>query len=304
MNRTPPTAVRRELRREVGFGCPIAGCGIPYLTWHHFDPEWRIEEHHRPEGLIALCLTHAGHADGGAYERDYLKSLKQAGRPEAEEVRGELTWMRRRVLALVGGNWYYETPVILQVGSTKAIAFDRDEEGYLLLSLRMPSLSGQPRARIEENFFTVGRNHVTDVECAARGRTIKISYPNGDLFRHEHRDISDEEELRDRYGALVGPQSVSAMVQFPVTVVEVSERTNNSRLEFTSRTTRLGGNQMTGCWSNRNNVGTYIEVSPAAEARLFADLHASVPRRSSRPPGGTPAPAAAAAGRTPPCAPA
>src|ERR1700733_8062410 len=88
MNRTPPTAVRRELRREVGFGCPIAGCGIPYLTWHHFDPEWRIEEHHRPEGLIALCLTHAGHADGGAYERDYLKSLKQAGRPEAEEVRG------------------------------------------------------------------------------------------------------------------------------------------------------------------------------------------------------------------------
>jgi len=98
VNRTPPAAVRRELRREVGFGCPIPDCGIPYLTWHHFDPEWRVEEHHRPEGMIALCLTHAGLAD----------------------------------------------------------------------------------------------------ECAARGRTIRIDYPNGDRFRHEYRDISDEEALRER----------------------------------------------------------------------------------------------------------
>lgn len=269
MNRKPPVAVRRELRKEVGFGCPIAGCGIPYLTWHHFDPEWRIEKHHRPKGMIALCLTHAGYADADAYERDYLRSLKQAARPEADEVRGELTWMRRRVLALVGGNWYYETPTILQVGSVNAISLSRDDEGYLLLNLRMPSLSGQPRARIEENFFTVGRSHVADIECAARGRTIKISYPNGDLFQHEYREISDEEDLRNRYGDLVGSQSVAGMIQFPVTVVEVSERTSNSHLDFGPRSTRLGGGQMIGCWSIGNNVGVHLGVSPTDEARLF-----------------------------------
>src|SRR5918912_315690 len=36
VNRTPPAAVRRELRREVGFGCPVPDCGNPYLYWHHF----------------------------------------------------------------------------------------------------------------------------------------------------------------------------------------------------------------------------------------------------------------------------
>lgn len=274
VNRTPPVAVRRELRREVGFGCPIDGCGIPYLTWHHFDPEWRVEEHHRPEGMIALCLVHAGYADGAAYEREYLRDLKRVGRSEADEIRGELVWMRRRILALVGGNWYYETPIILQVGSTDAISLGRDDEGYLLLSLRMPSLSGRPRARIEENFFTVGRDHVVDIDCATRGRTITIDYPNGDRFRHAYRDIADEEALRDRYGDLVGHRSVKGMVEFPVTVVEVSERTSNFRLDFDPVATRFSSNKMTGCWSIGNKIGLRLGVSPAEEARLFTDSRA------------------------------
>jgi hypothetical protein len=270
VSRTPPIAVRRQLRKEVGFGCPIPGCGVPYLSWHHFDPEWRLEEHHRPEGMIALCLTHAGQADANAYETDYLRSLKQAGRPEAAEVRGKLAWMRRDVLALVGGNWFYETPIILQVGSTNAIWFGRDEDGYLLLNLRMPSLSRAPRAEIEENFFTVGRDHVGDIECAARGRTIRIDYPNGDRFRHEYRDVTNEDDLRGRYGNLVGPHSVSDMIRFPVTVVEVSERTRDYQLDFDPQTTRLGGVQMTGSWSIRNRVGVHLGVSPADEALLFS----------------------------------
>jgi hypothetical protein len=221
--------------------------------------------------MIALCLKHAGHADANAYEREYLRSLKQSGRPDEAHVRGELTWMRRRILVLVGGNWYYETPIILQIGSTSAISLSRDEEGYLLLNLRMPSLSGQPRARIEENFFTVGRDHVVDIECAARGRTLRIDYPNGDRFRHEYRDITDEEALRERYGDLVGPRIVAGMIQFPVTVVEVSEKTNNSRLDLDPLTTQLGGVQMTGCWAIQNGVGVHVDATPEDEARLFAD---------------------------------
>ena len=55
MNRTPPKKVIQTLRQEVGFGCPVPNCGNPYLEWHHFDPPWSIENHHRPEGMIALC---------------------------------------------------------------------------------------------------------------------------------------------------------------------------------------------------------------------------------------------------------
>lgn len=270
MNRTPPADIRRRLRAEVGFGCPIPGCGIPYLTWHHFDPEWRVERHHRPGGMIALCLNHAGLADGGAYPADYLRDLKESGRAGAEEVRGQLAWMRRRALLLVGGNWYYETPVILRVGSTDAIVLSRDSDGYLLLNLQMPSTAGSQRVRIEENFFVVGRDHVLDVECAARGRTIKISYPNGDRFAHEYWDVESEEELRHRYSdELVGPRPVATMVEFPLTVVEVTERTANSRLEFGPLGTRLGGVRLERSWAISCGVAIDLNVSPAEEAMLF-----------------------------------
>ena len=48
------SAAIRTLRREVGFGCPV--CRSPFLTWHHFDPPYHVEEHWRHEGMIALCL--------------------------------------------------------------------------------------------------------------------------------------------------------------------------------------------------------------------------------------------------------
>jgi hypothetical protein len=41
--RRPPMDVIRLLRSEVGFCCPVEGCGNPYLTWHHFDPPRRVE---------------------------------------------------------------------------------------------------------------------------------------------------------------------------------------------------------------------------------------------------------------------
>jgi len=77
MDRTPPVEVRRALRREVGFGCPVSGCANPYLEYHHFDPPWRTHEHHDPLGMIALCAEHHKKADAGAFTLSQLRALKQ-----------------------------------------------------------------------------------------------------------------------------------------------------------------------------------------------------------------------------------
>jgi hypothetical protein len=77
MERTRPLAeIRRQLRGEVGFGCPVEGCGSPYLTWHHFDPPWREREHHDADGMFALCLQHHKEADSGAFSDSQLRSFK------------------------------------------------------------------------------------------------------------------------------------------------------------------------------------------------------------------------------------
>ena len=77
MNRTPLAKIRRLLRREVGFGCLVEGCGSPYLTYHHFDPPWARRHHHELKGMLALCLQHHKEADAGAFTDSQLRQLKK-----------------------------------------------------------------------------------------------------------------------------------------------------------------------------------------------------------------------------------
>ena len=134
MNRTPPTEVRQALRKQVGFGCPIQNCGNPYLEWHHFDPPWREREHHNLEGMIALCAEHHGKANAGAYTKEQLHLFKKEAENRSVQVKGRFDWLRNRLLAYVGGGFYYEVPVIFQIKNYPVVWFNRDEEGHLLLN--------------------------------------------------------------------------------------------------------------------------------------------------------------------------
>ncbi|MEW8055956.1 MAG: hypothetical protein AB2796_11590, partial [Candidatus Thiodiazotropha sp.] len=108
MNRTPPKNVREKLRQEVGFGCPIDECSNPYLQWHHFDPPWRIKNHHNPEGMIALCPAHHGKADAGAYTPNQLRAYKK-NKVQSQKIKGKFDWLRNDLLVVIGGMFYYKT---------------------------------------------------------------------------------------------------------------------------------------------------------------------------------------------------
>jgi hypothetical protein len=55
--------------------------------------------------MIALCLDHAARADAGAFTNDQLRTLKREGRDRATAIRGRFDWMRRDLLAVVGGKF-------------------------------------------------------------------------------------------------------------------------------------------------------------------------------------------------------
>src|SRR5438093_427730 len=108
ISRTPPANVRRLLRSEVGFGCPVPACNSPYLSWHHFDPPWAIAHHHNPDGIVALCVQHHGAADGGAFTNQQLHAFKDRrynGR--GTRLQGRLTWRRSRLFVIAGRNLWF-----------------------------------------------------------------------------------------------------------------------------------------------------------------------------------------------------
>lgn len=174
MNRTPPDEVRRRLRSEVGFGCPVEGCDSPYLTWHHFDPPWAEREHHDPDGMVAMCVEHHGKADQGAWTKDQLRAFKDPGQNHAaDRVRGQFHWKRERLVLLAGGNWWSRCEVLLQCGPIPIIWLSRDENGYELLNLDLYDERGAPRLQLRDNDWIVDRN-VEDLECPPRKASLTV----------------------------------------------------------------------------------------------------------------------------------
>lgn len=271
-SRKPPRDVLRILRREVRFGCPAEGCGRPYLTWHHFDPPWRIENHHRPEGMIALCREHADKADNGSYTDDQLREFKRSGRSMAQRVGGKFDWLRRELVSVVGGTLYYRCPTILQVNSHRCIWFEEDDSGYKLLNFRVPAIGGQGRAQLTNNFWTVTTG-VEEINSPPNGRTLEVRYRNGDRFRIEFHSPETASALVDRYPQfrreVVDKVLGDAFAEGPVTVASIWDR-SAGLVDFSPTETRIGGVTMSGgVMSNIGKAALYLRVDPAVEARLF-----------------------------------
>lgn len=252
MTRKPPAAVLRQLRSEFGFGCPVPDCGSPYLTWHHFDPPWREREHHNPDGMIALCREHHDKAEAGAFTKDQLRQFKVEGQWRADEVRGRFDWMRREILAVVGGNFYLETPVIVAYQGKPLIWFKRDPDGYLLLNFQMLTMSEHPRVSLEDNYWSAGGNP-DDLVSPPSGRLLEVSYSNGDRLRIEFLELDFAEHFEARYPDAM---LIATQIAFPITAVELQQGVGGTEIEFGPREKRWGrGGGMRNCFAARCNVG-------------------------------------------------
>lgn len=98
---------------------------------------------------------------------------------------------------------------------------------------------------------------------------MTIEYNNGDRFRHQFRDLTDEDDLRSRYPDLLGSRGIPEAIRFPLTLVEISERAQDSELDFDERKARIQRATIRGSWSINNRVGVHWGVPPDYEARLF-----------------------------------
>lgn len=266
--RTPPVSVQRQLRQEVGFRCPVPGCGNPYLSWHHFNPPWRHEHHHRPEDMIALCLDHAAKADGDAYSPELLRGWKKSGQAQAKAIEGKFEWMRHDYLAVIGSNFYYKNATILQIGDRRCIWFGRDADGYQFMNFWMPTTAAEPRARIFENGWVVPPT-IRDMECPPTGKRLKVWYANGDRIAFEFFDVEGARQLVDRYPAT---KDWRDYVSFPTTVVEISERAAGSPIEFgPTKTTLPGQNIIRDSFIGSSGVAIQIGPVPQIHAPPLDD---------------------------------
>lgn len=240
-----PIEIRRNLRKEVGFGCPIPGCGSPFLEWHHFDPPWEPLHINNEPGMIALCGVHHPQADQGAWTDDQFRKLKKDGKRLREEaVSGQFNWLRNKLLAVVGGNFFYDTPIIFEYMSKRRLWFTRDDEGYFRLNIDMMTITGEERIVMENNDWIL-RGYPDDFECPPSGRLIHARYWNDDELRIEFLELKTVEDASKRY-----PQRAKAgwdPVTFPITAVEILNRVADTCVSFDKDNCSINGYVFRGC---------------------------------------------------------
>lgn len=254
MRKSIPSSVKKELRTEVGFGCPVKGCGNPYLEYHHFDPPISVKPHNNPEGMIALCAQHHKKADGGAYTAEQLHALKR-DKTNADLVKGNLDWLRKDLLAVVGGNFYYETPKVITIDGIDLVSLVRDKEGYLRLNVNMLSLESEERIIIEDSSWENIGSPV-DLRSPPQGKELEVKYANGDYLYLRFVELKTEVAAIKRYD-----RDIFSDLTFPLTAVEVNMTIAGTNIALTSESSQIEGLTMMGCLSSHCGGGVLIENS-------------------------------------------
>ena len=180
MRRTPPESVQRELRREVGYGCPVDGCRQPFLTWHHFDPPWGIRPHHEQQGMIALCRQHHDFADAGGFSNDELRSLKTKDN-SIDSVKANFPWAKMAMLIRLGGCYSGGSSTVLRVSEDPVVSLTTGPSGLVSLSFTLKLPDGTIVASMIENVFQSDPLTLHDLSCTASATRIKVLFKPRDI---------------------------------------------------------------------------------------------------------------------------
>jgi hypothetical protein len=204
-SRTPPAAVRRQLRREVNFGCPVrysadTGCGCPILSYHHFDPPWEGHFLHEPDGMIALCPRHHTQADGGAWTAAQLRQMKRE--PFIDDLlKVPWPWRTEGLVVKIGPSLVLGSGSPLRLNENKLLGFrpvQIDQLGGNTISFdaKIPGTGGDIWLQIDDSWFEAQLNDVSDIEFAPQLRQFQARHRDGStirlrFFKVRHADFDD-----------------------------------------------------------------------------------------------------------------
>jgi hypothetical protein len=194
MNRTPPQSVRKRLRTEAGFCCAVPHCGIPYLTYHHFDPPWSVREHHNPAGMIALCLPHHSEADGRVYTVDQLREFKATAK-DFTSVGGRSNWRRENTLIVIGGSYTIDTPQILVIRDNPILWLTKSSEGNDLINMDLRGPTGEPLFSMRDNDW-LAFPPVDDIIAPPQHRSLSIRSNSTSVSLDMHFTAKQPELIR------------------------------------------------------------------------------------------------------------
>ena len=183
-NRYIPAEIRRNLRQETCFCCPI--CGSPILEYQHIIPWSEIQKHYSKH-MVALCPTCHALADNKTYSESFLYQLKQAGKDSpgwAHSIR-----LFSDDFYLQVGSIKFEKPrEILKIDNTNVLSINRSDDANLILDTIFQDPYGHELLSVNNNELKIDTSKFWDIEYNGKYLTIR-KRPHQVVFNIVHSDF-------------------------------------------------------------------------------------------------------------------
>jgi len=237
----------------------------PIFWYHHIVP-WEIEHHFRPEDMMVLCPNHATESDALAIDEASQRKLKR--RPyniRHGYAAGQITVDQRSPSVQLGKSVEMAGvgPLIV-IGRETVLGLAVEDEGRLLLSLRLYSRKDDLLATIERNEWRAGDPLPWDLDFKYRRLAIRNARRKIALEIDAQKDpLQVRAELwRGGQRVGVGPRGIELSMEAGIKdlsiiggAVWVDERTGKTKLgpqSMAPRSTSVTGrNQPCPCGSGR-----------------------------------------------------
>lgn len=177
-NRTPGAYIRKVLREEVNYGCPI--CRSPFLDYHHFDPPWEPKQIHNISGMIAMCPSHHAQADVGTWTNDELRKMKRTD--QSNSISGKIHWSLHNTIVIAGRNMFTGKNISFTLLGHEVLRLKEIEPDVIALNALIFNENMQPVLRIDENDIILAPKLVSDFNCKASANCIRVDVKDSKSF--------------------------------------------------------------------------------------------------------------------------
>jgi len=185
-----PKKVDMEVKKASGFKCAWCGC---YLTERHHIYQFSLVKSHSEDNLILLCPNCHTEADSGKISAEELIKRKMSLSGKVDRSSGCLSINKEYPQIDVGGNHFINCQNILMLNDMPLISV-RNDNGYLLISLRLFNEDGNLICWMNENRWWVENEEILDFKHSRNGLSITDNDDNRVL----------ELEIRDDLVEIVG----------------------------------------------------------------------------------------------------
>jgi hypothetical protein len=205
IGREIPEPVKRQLRQEVRFACPVPGCGNPLLEYHHFDPPWNQQHHHNLAGMISLCTRHHPMADRGTWTKEQLREFKSKP-ADVGLIRQTFMWSERSALLQLGNLFTKGGDRVLTVQDERVVGFDKSPDARLLFSLDLRDQKGRSVVLVKENSLSLDVSPLWDLRIDTGATHLKLWHRPKDIgleLRFQRLTMGELEDKVRRLGQVV-----------------------------------------------------------------------------------------------------